>query len=293
MDYYIIGGVSLKIGCIIQARANSSRLGKKVLLKVGHNSDKTVLEHIVNRVSRSKLIHKITIATTTNSEDDEIVNVSKVLGLSIFRGSEDNVLERFYFAAKRYDYDIIVRLTADNTCVSWELIDEIVMTHMKNKNDYTSNTLEHTFPVGASVEVFNIDVLQQAYMNASDKFEIEHVTPYMYKTNKDNFRLENYYAPKELAHPDMRLTLDTEQDYVLMTLIYDYLYKKEQPFKLIEVIDLLKSKPWLMEINRDIIQKEVCITLDEQLIAIKDYINYNGFDLAREVIFNNGDTEES
>jgi spore coat polysaccharide biosynthesis protein SpsF len=255
----------MKIGAIIQARMSSSRLPAKILKYLPYNSNITVLQQVIQRVKKSKNIQDIIVATTEKDEDSEIVKIAENESVNYFQGSLDNVLERFYFAAKENLLDIVVRITSDCPCLDFEVLDFIINEHLKNKNDYTSNTLKRTFFHGADAEVFTFEVLEESYKNANKTFEKEHVTPYIYKTNKDKFKIQNIEANKNYFAPEIRLTLDTIEDYTLLCAVFDYLHEKNNFFTTRDIIDLFEEKPWLKNINKKIIQKKIFNTLEEEI----------------------------
>jgi spore coat polysaccharide biosynthesis protein SpsF len=157
----------MKIGAIIQARMGSTRLPGKVMLKI---KDKTVLGHVVERVKQSKLINEIIIATTINESDDIIVKESLNLGLKVFRGDENDVLSRYYFAAKENAIDLIVRITSDCPLIDSKIVDEVISYYISNNYDIVTNAgndfNERTYPRGLDVEIFSFDVLEKAHYKA-------------------------------------------------------------------------------------------------------------------------------
>lgn len=251
------------IVCIIQARTRSSRLPNKVLLPLPYGSNTTVLEQVVNRVNKSHLINEIVVATTINSQDDAIEKLCLSKHISCFRGSQDNVLERYYQAALEKNATIVVRVTSDCPCIDYEIIDSIIEKHLTEKNDYTSNTLERSFLHGLDCEVFNFSVLEKAEKNATEKFEREHVTSYIYRTNKEQMKIGQLLATAD--NSNIRITLDTKEDYTLLLTVFDYLYNAQKDFLCADIINLFKNKPWLCDINSSIIQKKVCNNLAEEL----------------------------
>lgn len=254
----------MKIGAIIQARTSSTRLPKKVLKPLPYDSDVNVLQHIIKRVSKAKLINEVIIATTVNPEDDEIVDVAIKENVKYFRGSLENVLERYYGAACENNLDLIVRITSDCPCADFEVIDKVIESHINSNADYTSNTLIEHFPRGIDVEVVNFKALEIAYNNAKVDFEKEHVTPYFYKTHPNDFKI-NKYVDSKINASDIRITLDTPQDYALLSLIFENIYNTNKYFNLNDIFDLFDKKPYLKDINSEIIQKKVCNNLDEEL----------------------------
>ncbi|MBA7554427.1 hypothetical protein ES705_47047 [subsurface metagenome] len=126
------------------------------------------------------------------------------------------------------------------------------------------NCLVRSYPHGLDVEVFNFDALEKAYKDATKDYEKAHVTPYIYR-NPQIFKINKIEAPKELYSPDIRITLDTEEDYALLCAVYDYLYPKDKNFNAYDIVNLFNEKPWLKLINKKIIQKKIFNTLKEEL----------------------------
>jgi len=230
----------MKIGAIIQARVGSSRLRGKVLLKLPYEGEKTVLEHVIERVKRAKTINEVIVATTTNEEDEKIVRIAEGLGVKTFRGSEKDVLSRYYYTAKEHKLDIVVRITSDCPCIDPTIIDKAVKRHLENNADYTRTV---GFPRGFDVEVISFKALEVAHKEATKDFEREHVCPYIYKTAPERFKITYFYAEEEINHPEIRVTLDTEEDYALLCCVFDTLYKKNPLFGVYEVVELFRKKP--------------------------------------------------
>lgn len=243
----------MKVVCIVQARVGSTRLPGKVLKKI---CGKTVLEHDIDRLKRAKNIDEIVIATTTEERDIEIVNEAKRLGVKYYRGSESDVLSRYYFAAKENNADIVVRVTSDCPLLDSEVTEEIIKFYLENypKYDYVSNTLDRTYPRGLDTEVFSFKVLEEAFLNAKENFQREHVTPYIW----DNNTKYKVYQYKDIADSsNLRLTLDTQEDFKLITEIYIDLYNNNQYFGLKEILNLFNERLELIEINKEIQQKKI------------------------------------
>ena len=254
----------MKIGAVIQARTSSTRFPKKVLRSLPYGEDICVLQQDIRRVKKSKLLDEVIIATTTNSEDDEIVEVAIKENTSYFRGSLDNVLERYYEAALEYNLDVIVRITSDCPCIDWNVIDKVIKSHLDSGADYTSNSLIESFPRGIDCEVINFEALEKSFFNATKDYEKEHVTPYIYKSHPEYFKINKYSQNND--NSDIRITLDTPQDYSLLCLIYDELYENNNFFQLEDILELFDRKPWIRNINEEVIQKKVCNNLNEELI---------------------------
>lgn len=254
----------MNIGIIIQARTSSTRLPQKVLLKLPYNSNFTVLDQVIMRCKLSKFSQKIIVATTTDKEDYEIVRISKKNKVFCFKGSRDDVLSRYYYAAKENKLDVIVRITSDCPFIDYKIIDELIRFFIRNKCDYVSNTLKRTYPDGLDCEVFSFNALEKAFYESKNTKEREHVTPFIYN-NKDIFKVKFLVAPKNLKRPEIRITLDREEDYVLCCVVYDFFYKKYKYFGTKEIIKLFDDKPWLYLINKKIVQKRIFSNLKEEL----------------------------
>jgi len=244
-----------KVVVIIQARMGSTRLPEKVMKKI---VGKTVLEHVVERVRQSKEIDDLVIATTNKEEDDTIVREAERLGVNYFRGSEEDVLSRYYYAAQENSADIVVRITSD--C---PLIDPLVLDHMllkffglyeKMEADYMSNTLKRTFPRGLDAEIIPFKVLERTFNEAKKQYEREHVTPYIYQ-NSDKFKLVNFENIENYS--DYRITLDTEEDLMVITKIYENLHHGGKIVCLDEIINFMEKHPDIKEINESVRQKEL------------------------------------
>lgn len=240
-----------KIVAIIQARMASTRLPGKVLMPM---MDKTILEQIINRVIAVPSIQEIVVATTENELDTPIELFCKDNGVNVFRGSESNVLERFYFCAKQYEAKIIVRITADDPLKDPEVIENAISIFRENDYDYVSNTINPTYPEGIDVEVFSFYALKKCFLEAMLSSEKEHVTPFLYK-NPQLFKLHNFENETDLSN--MRWTLDKPEDYIFIHKIYEELYKKpNEIFSMQEVLDLVERNPELLDINGGHIRNE-------------------------------------
>lgn len=278
----------MKIGAIIQARTSSSRLPRKVLKSLPYNSETNVLQQIIRRVDKSELIDEIIVATSENPDDDEIVDVAIKENVEFYRGSLDNVLERYYGAAEENDLDIIVRITGDCPFIDFSIIDMIIKSHLESESEYTSSALIKQFPLGINVEVINFNTLKKAHENATKIYEKEHVTPYIYKTAPDKFKINKYECERDYDS-DLRITLDTIQDYILTCLIYDELYEGNNYFTLNEIMKLISKKPYLKMINNRVIQKKVCSNLEEELDELLSFCKSQDLLKAENFIKNNLD----
>jgi spore coat polysaccharide biosynthesis protein SpsF len=231
----------------------STRLPGKVLKKV---LDKTLLEYQIERVKRAKSIDEIIIATTTKESDDPIVQLCQQLSIPYYRGSEEDVLSRYYEAATKFNVEVIVRLTSDCPIIDPNVIDKVVEHYIENKDryDYVSNTLTRTYPRGLDTEVMTYEALQRAHEEAKELAYREHVTAYIYR-HPDQFRLCNVSNEKDESKH--RWTVDTEEDFELIKNILETLYPINPLFTLEDVNQILRDKPEWIEINAHIEQKKL------------------------------------
>ena len=228
------------ISVIIQARMGSTRLPGKVLKDI---SGRPVLWHVINRIKKSKYISKIIVATTDNKEDIKIYEYCNKNNINVFRGSSEDVLDRYYKCAKEYDCKNIVRITADCPLHDALVIDKVVESYLEKKYDYVSNTFKYTYPDGLDTEIFSFNVLKDAWENAKLLSEREHVTPYIRKNSK--YRKSNILADKK--YPVYRLTLDYDEDYNFIKSIYKGIGKLD--FSLDDVIEFLNKNLELLRLN--------------------------------------------
>lgn len=234
----------VKTLCIIQARLTSKRLPKKVMMTLG-SSNKSILEHTYERLSLAKNIDKVVLAIPDSSMNDELAQFIQSKGLECTRGSEEDVLDRFYRCAINFHPDIVVRATCDNPLVDYNIANELVA----NINGYDYLGCK-AIPIGTGVEVFTMNALEQTYNEATTAYEHEHVTPYMY-THPDIFT----FALKDYNLSEYRLTVDEEIDYKLACIIYNALYHGA-PIPNTEVYAYLEKHPELVTLNSKVHQKK-------------------------------------
>ncbi|MEP6682000.1 MAG: glycosyltransferase family protein [Parafilimonas sp.] len=236
-------------GIIIQARMDSVRLPGKVLMKLGNS---TVFEILIKRLKKAGL--PIVLATSKLASNNKLIFAAEQLKISCFRGSEENVLSRYYEAAKMYNLKIIVRVTGDNPFTDGELLRYYVEEYirLKNINLYISaGGPKKTFPTGISFEIFSFEMLEAAYKNATDIKQQEHVTPYFY-TNPDVYDV--VYITNESDKSAYRLTLDTEEDLVLIKTLVEKYNADNLNYK--DIIEVLDRDQNLSVINKGIKQKK-------------------------------------
>jgi len=201
---------------IIQARTGSTRFPRKVLKKV---EGKTLLEHCLFRVQKVNFLNKIVVATTTNKNDDVIVKICKKIGISYFRGSEKDVLDRYYKCSLQYpEYENIVRITSDCPLLDQAVSDEVIRYFFDNKLDYASNVFKkETFPDGMDTEIFKKSVLYEAAKKAKLSSEREHLTQYIIKRAK--FKKGGVRAPYDWSH--FRMTIDYPEDFKVIKFLIE------------------------------------------------------------------------
>lgn len=240
---------NVKTVAIIQARTSSTRLPGKVLMDLG---GKPILINILERVERSRKVDEVVVATSDESSDDKIVDLLTAHNTRLFRGSLNNVLERFYLCAKNYAADVVIRLTADNALVAPEIIDEAVDFFLGGDIDYLY--YKKSLPLGMCIEVFSFAALEKAYKEATDSECLEHVTPYI-RNNRSMFRVMNYSDDSGVDHSDLRFTIDTPEDYEFVSKIYDSFESNGFSYK--EILDVIDYHPEWKRINQGIEQNVV------------------------------------
>jgi len=242
----------MKIVAIVQAHMGSTRLPGKVLLDL---AGEPMLVHDMNRLSRAQTLDKVVVATTVKPADDTIVKLSAEHKWPCFRGSEEDVLDRYYRAAIEYKADVVVRVTSDCPLIDPEIVDRVVREFLERQPevDYACNTLpRRTFPRGLDTEVFRFDVLERAWHEDHDPSWREHVTPYIWR-NPELFRIHGIMNEADYSH--MRWTVDTDEDLAFVRRIYNHF--GHDHFSWQDVLALLKEHPEWLAINRNVRQKVV------------------------------------
>ena len=243
----------LNIVAIIQARMGSTRLPGKVMKEI---LGKPVILWDLDRISLSKLVDEIVVAIPYGKENDVIVDTIKEYNdkIVITKGSEDDVLDRYYQAAVQANANVVVRITSDCPLIDPTVIDNVIEQFLDNDCDYCSNSLTRTYPRGLDTEVFSFKALEEAWNEAKKDYEREHVTPYIIE-NPDKFKLLNVANDIDLSH--FRWTLDTKEDFEFINAVYKRIFPKKQLFLMDDVLELLGKEPELIEINRHIEQKQL------------------------------------
>lgn len=241
----------MKYAVIIQARIGSTRLPAKVLKDL---CGKPVLEHELERIKQAKKIDGIIVATTDNENNQPIIDIANKQNINYFKGSENDVLARYYYAAKEYNVENIIRITADCPLIDPHLIDEMIDVYEENACDIITNVPDDnsqmTYPRGLDVEIFRTTLLKEAFDKAESKYDREHVTPYIYK-NTDKIYVYKYNKD----YSNYRWTLDTPEDYELIQKIYQGLYHGEHNFYFNDIIRYIENNKELLRINDNVVQK--------------------------------------
>lgn len=237
------------LGAIIQARMGSSRLPGKVLKKV--DGKHPMLYYLLDQIQYCKFHDNIVVATSCLKEDDPIEHYLNTQTVTCFRGSSDDVLDRYYNCAKKFNFDPIVRLTADNPLIDPQIIDLVIKNYETNSVDYVSNARPRTYPYGTEVEIFSFNTLEIMWNKAKKPSEREHVTPYIHN-NPDKFKIRNVEYSKNISH--FRWTVDKENDLQLIMKIISKI--KKSPILMEDILNLYSNEKELFNINKNNIPDE-------------------------------------
>ena len=246
----------LKVVATIEARMGSTRLPGKSLKKI---MGKPMLELMIERVKKAKLIDEIVVATSENPNNDAIELLAKRLNVGWFRGSEDDVLDRVLKAAKAYDADYIVELWGDCPLIDPEIIDEMISYYFDNDFDCvgtTIPTLKKTFPWGISALTFPTKILEEVSQITQDPVDRENVSNYIYD-HPGRYKIGHLPCPPELNHPEIRLTVDELDDFEVVKIIFEHLTPINPDFRTIDIIKFLESDYEIKNINMHVKQKEL------------------------------------
>lgn len=241
----------MKNAVIMQARVGSSRLHAKVLKEL---CGKTVLEHDIERIRQAATVDDIIIATTDKPEDIAIVEVAEKCNTKVFRGSENDVLDRYYQAAKKYDVENIIRITSDCPLVDPHVIDDVMTCYNEGNYDIITNVPNEwekmSYPRGLDLETFPFRWLEKAWKEATDPYDREHVSPYIYDHAKNR-----YYYRYDKDYSAYRWTLDTEEDWQVISKIYEHFYHGSHDFYFEDIVGYMQKHPEIAAINADVKQK--------------------------------------
>lgn len=238
------------IVAIVQARMTSTRLPNKVLMDLGN---RTVLGQVLNQLSFSKFLNNVVLATSNDESDDKLENWAIENNISYFRGDLNNVLKRFYDTAKSFHADVIIRITADCPLIDPEIVDAVIKEFLDGNYDYYSNANPPTFPDGLDTEVFTFKALEESFLNAELKSEIEHVTPYI-RNHPELFKIGNYLS--NVNYENLRWTIDNQEDYDFLKNIFINLNNENSFISWKKVIEFLSKNEEIQKINSHLQRNE-------------------------------------
>lgn len=272
-----------KIGVVIQARMQSTRLPGKVLKPLPAYGGATILEHLITRVKRSQYSPQIIVAIPDLPSELDLESLALKQGVDVVRGDEHDVLSRYGLVVQKYPLEHVVRLTADCPFMDVTVLDAVIKHHLDQKADYTSNVHPRSFPHGFDVEVMTCQALLTAVQNASSTYDREHVTPYFYLTGSEQFTQANLEASQDYVAPELRLVVDTESDYAMACAVSDLLQLKGcDGYDGREIISLFKGFPWLSRLNGDVVQKKNYTSLSDELKDLLPYVTLQEMNRVRE-----------
>jgi spore coat polysaccharide biosynthesis protein SpsF len=212
---------------------------------------KPLIYHVIERAKAIKHVSAVVLAVPDDPSNAPLIDIAAQCGIEVFSGSEDNVLERYYRAAKKFGSDFIIRITGDNPFTDPEYASMAIEIVNESNADLTSIT---NLPIGTAVEVISMTALEQAYHSSATSYQLEHVTPYI-KEHPEFFTIDRH--PIQINNPfdALRLTVDTGEDHALASAVFNALYREGQIFSINEVITYLQEHPELVEINRHVEQR--------------------------------------
>lgn len=238
----------------------SSRLPGKVMKEV---LERPLLSYLIERVRCCKGIKDIVLATTSNLEDDPIAMFGSNKGVNVFRGSNNNVLERFHEGAKTFHARHIMRVTADCPLIDPDILDILIEYYFAETFDYVSNCADPTLPDGLDAEIFTFEALEYAYKQASLPSEFEHVTPYI-RNHPEIFKTGNWTYHENLSH--MRWTVDEAEDFEFVRQVIESLYPVNRDFRMNDVLEMIRQRPELTQVNAHIARNEgFRVSLEEDM----------------------------
>ena len=240
---------------IIQARMNSSRLPGKVMMNI---NGKPMLYHVIKQTLYSKKIDNVIVATTNSKNDKIIVNYCREHNHDYFCGSTNDVLDRYYQCAKKFNYDPVIRISADSPLIDPQIIDRVLQKFLNNSYDYVSNNIEKiknkwvdstcNFPIGTVIEVSTFNALKSAWKKSKLYSEREHVFPYI-QTHPELFTVSNIKIRKNLSH--IRITVDKKNDLKFVRKIFTNFSNNKQKITIADIEKLVNLQPEIIKINNN------------------------------------------
>lgn len=243
----------MAIVAIVQARMGSSRLPGKILLPL---CGKPMLWHVIQRLKACTFLDRIVIATSVEKQDDCLYDFCRVNDFDVYRGSENDVLDRYYQAARVFQADEIVRITADCPLIDPEVTASVIKVYQANLRecDGASNVIRRTYPRGLDTEVISFSALQRAWKQAQEPMFREHVTLYLYR-HPETFRMRSVESERDISY--LRWTVDEEKDFSFVKETYQRLYCSGRIFSMKDILQMLEREPLLMSINSAVEQKKI------------------------------------
>lgn len=225
-----------KVVMVLQARMGSTRLPGKSMMPL---AGRPLVARVLERVKRCRMVDDIVLATTQKGEDDPLVDVAREHDINAFRGSENDLVDRYYQCAREYNADVIVRVPADNPTPEPSIIDQTISYHLSSDNDFSSSypeILNNGFPDGVGCEVYNMGALEEIWKTSSDPRNREHPHTNVYE-NPGRYRIGTPACPVELRRPDIVLDVNTQAEYDFMAKLYEDLYPANPHFTISDIID--------------------------------------------------------
>jgi spore coat polysaccharide biosynthesis protein SpsF len=239
----------MKVVATIEARMTSSRLPGKVLMLA---NEKPMLWYLIERLKKVSGIHEVVLATTTNASDDALVRFAKDEGISYYRGSEENVMQRVIDAAASVNADVLVEITADCPIIDPEIISQCLSMYFSNECDYLGNALVRSYPDGMDTQIFKLNTLKDSAAKTNAPLHLEHVSLHL-REHPELYKHINVVAPPKLFWPELGLTLDEKEDYELLKRVIEY-FSPDIYFSCDSVVELLRANPsWIS--NKDVKRK--------------------------------------
>lgn len=262
----------IKVGFVIQARMESSRLPKKVLMPIPIGGDKPLIGWIIDRVKQSKFSNTVIVATSENRANDLLENYCTDKEVGCFRGNEENVLSRYIEIIKSNDFDVVVRLTGDNPILDLEILEDTIEKHVRENNDYTKT---EGLPIGMNFEVVKPSALLLLETKELSQADKEHVT--LYLRSDKTFNCSSLLIDEQIDdQKNMRLTVDLPSDF----LVVSSLLSQVTDSNLIDlnfVVDYWKRLPWVFDINKENYQKKQFKNEEEEMKTAISFLNKNDF----------------
>ena len=261
----------MKVVTIIQARMSSTRLPGKIMLPI---LGKPLLLRMIERVQKAQLIGKLVVATSYNSDDDEIEKLCAENNLTCFRGNLTDLLDRHYQTGKKFSADAVVKIPSDCPLIDPYVIDKVIEHYIKNDDlDFVSNLHPATYPDGNDVEIMSFASLECAWKDATREYEREHTTPFIWE-HDDAFKIGNVAWETGLDYSSThRWTIDYPEDYEFIRKIYEELYPTNKKFSINDILSLLSRKPEIAEINSQYLGKYWYENHLDELTNIDEYKN--------------------